>query len=463
MALETSGFVKSGRAAIVHSLNERITKALNSITFEEALHSIALEARLVVGAHQCALSFVPDGDFHTAIHTHSFSTKYERYNTYDVMPTGEGIWGVIVERRIPMRMTEEEILSHPRWKNFSGHKDARGLEHPPMPGWLAVPILWRNEGFLGVLQLSDKFEGEFTENDQELLTHVGSLIAPTFKLQFVSGELRGRTEEICRLNEELEQRVKELAASSAASQAKSEFLAHVSHELRTPLNAAMGFAHLLTEPAFGKLNVKQQRFLGNIIDSGSHLLQLINDLIDVSKIEARKMELEVSSLDVRECLSSCCSIASEMAANKEITFKTKYPPKGTVILGDESKIKQIVVNLLSNAVKFTLEGGKVSLRAATVGDELRISVTDTGIGIDPQYHEQIFDLFDQGSPQVARKYGGSGLGLPLVKELVELHGGRVWLKSAEGKGSTFTVALPLTRSRQPGGEESNDGANPSSR
>ncbi len=175
------------------------------------------------------------------------------------------------------------------------------------------------------------------------------------------------------------------------------------------------------------------------------------------------MDLEVFPLDVRECLSSCYSIASGMATNKEITLTAKYPPKGTVILGDGSKIRQIVVNLLSNAVKFTPEGGKVYLRASIAEDELRITVTDTGIGIDPQYHEQIFDQFGQGKPEVARKYGGSGLGLPLVKELVELHGGRHWVRSAEGKGSTFTVALPMNSARRPGGEESNNGTNPRSR
>ncbi len=253
------------------------------------------------------------------------------------------------------------------------------------------------------------------------------------------------------------------AELTKASQAKSEILAHISHELRTPLNAALGFARLLTEPAFGKLNVKQRRFADNIVTSGSHLLQLINDIIDVSKIEAGKMELEVSEVDVRECLTSCSSIVSGMAANKEIIFDAKYPPKGTVILGDGSKIKQIAVNLLSNAVKFTPDGGKVSLKASIAEDELHISVTDTGIGIDPQYHEQIFELFDQGAPEVAKKYGGSGLGLPLVQELVEMHGGRIRLQSAPGKGSTFTVFLPRDSAQQSGEEESNDWANPGSR
>ena len=141
-------------------------------------------------------SYVPDGNFKAAIHTHSFSKKYEKYNAYDVMPTGEGIWGMIVEQKIPLRMTQEELVSHPRWKNFGGLKDGRGLEHPPMVGWLAIPIVRRDGGFVGVLQLSDKVEGEFTEEDQELLTRLASLIGPTLELQYVLNEAQSRAQQI---------------------------------------------------------------------------------------------------------------------------------------------------------------------------------------------------------------------------------------------------------------------------
>ena len=194
-------YAEAGRAAIVREIDPSLAAAQGAATFEEALYVLALHARLMIGAHQSALSYVPDGNFTTAIHTHSFSKKYEKYNSYDVMPTGKGIWGVIVEQKVPIRLTQEELVSHPRWKNFGDLKDARGLEHPAMVGWLAIPILRRDGGFVGVLQLSDKFEGEFTEEDQELLGRLGSVISPTFDLQYVLGE-RKRAEETLRINEE---------------------------------------------------------------------------------------------------------------------------------------------------------------------------------------------------------------------------------------------------------------------
>ena len=157
------------RAAIVREFDRSMVDLHAADNFEEALHVVALQSRLMIGAHQAAISFLPDGSFNAAIHTHSFSEKYEKYNSYDVMPTGEGIWGCVVEHRHAIRMTEEELLNHPRFKNFSGMKDARGLEHPPMIGWLAVPIIRDKGGFLGVIQLSDKYEREFTEQDQEQL------------------------------------------------------------------------------------------------------------------------------------------------------------------------------------------------------------------------------------------------------------------------------------------------------
>ena len=194
---------EAARAAIVQAIDSSLAAAQDAATFGEALHVLALHARLMIGAHQCALSYVPDGNFKAAIHTHSFSEKYEKYNSYDVMPTGGGIWGVIVEQKVPLRMTHQELMSHPRRKNFSDLKDERGLEHPPMVGWLAVPILLRDGGFVGVLQLSDKFESEFTEKDDELLSRLASVISPTF-------ELRYRLEEAQRHTQQIEEKTREL-------------------------------------------------------------------------------------------------------------------------------------------------------------------------------------------------------------------------------------------------------------
>lgn len=149
------------------------------------MHLLARYSREHIGAHQAALSYVPDGDFDRGIHTHSFSRKYARYNTYDVMPTGEGIWSLVVEGNKTVRMTEQELFAHPRWRNFSNLKDSRGLEHPPMPGWLAAPIVGTREEFLGVVQLSDKFVGDFTIEDEQRLANVALHISPTFAMRYL--------------------------------------------------------------------------------------------------------------------------------------------------------------------------------------------------------------------------------------------------------------------------------------
>jgi len=180
MPLSTQVSDDAGKAVIVHEMSETVADAYSAETFEDSLHVIALQARLMIGAHQSAVSYLPDSNFHAAIHTTSFSTKYEEYNTYDVMPTGEGIWVAVVDTNLAVRMTQEELVAGPLWKNFSNMKDKRGLEHPPMRGWLAVPIVRQNGEFIGFLQLTDKYEGDFTQQDQHELTHLAGLVGPTF-------------------------------------------------------------------------------------------------------------------------------------------------------------------------------------------------------------------------------------------------------------------------------------------
>lgn len=232
-----------------------------------------------------------------------------------------------------------------------------------------------------------------------------------------------------------------------ANQAKSEFLAHVSHELRSPLNGALGFARLLEECSFGPLNPRQERFASNIVTSCTHLLQLINDIIDVSQIEAQKMELHLSNVDINECLISCHVMVAGMASNKAIKLRVNLPPPGTIIRGDDTRIKQIVINLLANAIKFTPEGGRVELIATAQASETVITVKDTGIGIELEHQQTIFDSFEQVPSTVANQLGGAGLGLALVKELVSLHNGRIDLNSSAGKGSNFTVTLPTSQTK----------------
>ncbi len=252
-----------------------------------------------------------------------------------------------------------------------------------------------------------------------------------------------------------------------ASRMKSEFLANMSHELRTPLNAIIGFSEILRDGLIGELTEQQQRFIGDIFSSGNHLLSLINDILDLSKVEAGKMTLELESVEVWSLFANSLSIIREKAAARHIELSMDVPKELGSIQADARKVKQIVYNLLSNAVKFTVDGGQVKLSVSEVPQSdvgsvdgtwnsrnfpfahtefekfLRISVTDTGIGISPDGLDHLFNPFSQIDSGLARKYEGTGLGLVLLKNLAELHGGSVAIESAVGEGSRFTVWLPL--------------------
>jgi signal transduction histidine kinase len=252
-------------------------------------------------------------------------------------------------------------------------------------------------------------------------------------------ELGALATNVNRMNDELRRLYVEL---EAASRHKSEFLASMSHELRTPLNAIIGFSQVLREEMFGEVNEKQAEYLEDILSSGNHLLSLINDVLDLSKVEAGLVELEVHSFSVRDALERGVVMVRERASEGRVDVALDARPDVDVVEGDERRIKQVIFNLLSNAVKFTPPGGEVDVSAARVNGEVRIAVADTGPGIAPEDHERIFEEFQQAGTGMEMREG-TGLGLALSKRLVELHGGRLWLESELGNGSTFIFTLPV--------------------
>jgi len=242
-----------------------------------------------------------------------------------------------------------------------------------------------------------------------------------------------------RMNDELGRLYQQL---EAANRHKSEFLASMSHELRTPLNAIIGFSEVLHERMFGELNDKQAEYLHDIVESGRHLLSLINDILDLSKVEAGRMELELTSFNFPGALEDALLLMRERAGRHGIALDLVVDDKLGDFVADERKVKQILLNLLSNAVKFTPEGGRVTVRGTRVHDGAEISVADTGVGIAPADQAVIFEEFRQVGGDGARRREGTGLGLALTKRFVELHGGRIGVTSEVGKGSTFTFTLP---------------------
>lgn len=244
-----------------------------------------------------------------------------------------------------------------------------------------------------------------------------------------------------RMNDELRRLYTELEATSRH---KSEFLANMSHELRTPLNAIIGFSQVLRDEMVGSVNEKQAEYLDDIISSGQHLLSLINDVLDLSKVEAGQVELEVRPFSLREALERGVVMVRERATEDGVQVAFEADPEVDVIDGDERRIKQVIFNLLSNAVKFTPAGGEVAVSAFRVNGEVRVSVADTGPGIAPEDHDRIFEEFQQTESGI-EQHEGTGLGLALSKRFVELHGGSIWVESEMGRGSIFSFTLPLAR------------------
>jgi GAF domain-containing protein len=289
---------------------------------------------------------------------------------------------------------------------------------------LAVPLL-REDHLLGALAVNRSSPGEFAPEAIELLQ--------TFATQSALAIQNAR------LFREVQIKSREL---ETASRHKSEFLANMSHELRTPLNAIIGFSEVLSERMFGEINDRQAEYLHDILESGRHLLSLINDILDLSKVEAGRMELEPAEFDLPHAIENTLILVRERAARRGIALERAIDERLGTIRADERKVKQVLLNLMSNALKFTPEGGRVDVRAAARDGVVEISVADTGVGIAPEDQATVFEEFRQVGA-AAKNVEGTGLGLAISRKFVELHGGRIWVTSQVGQGSNFTFTLPL--------------------
>jgi GAF domain-containing protein/anti-sigma regulatory factor (Ser/Thr protein kinase) len=395
-----------------------VLKTISRSTFDlnTVLQALLDNAAHLGGAEQ-AVMLRPDaaGNYLPAFAFNWSEAVLERLRERPIRPGRDSTNGRVLLERRPIHVPD--VLADPEY----GRQDLVRLGG--YRSVLAVPML-RNGEAIGLISLSGG--APFTEKQMEVVT--------SFADQAVIAI------ENVRLFNEIQEKSAQL---EVANKHKSDFLANMSHELRTPLNAIIGFSEALNDRLFGELNEKQAEYLGDIHESGKHLLSLINDILDLSKIEAGRMELDVSTFDLPAALSNAITLVRERAQRHAIGLALEVDQNLGAFSGDERKFKQIMLNLLSNAVKFTSDGGRVCVSAKKDTTHVEIAVKDTGIGIAPEDQAAVFEEFKQVGRDRLKKAEGTGLGLALTKRFVELHGGEIRLESTPGEGSTFTVSLPL--------------------
>jgi signal transduction histidine kinase len=398
-----------------------VSQALSStLDVETVLDTIVARASQLAGAACCSIYEYDEAAEQFELRaTHNDDTEFVAALRAVPLRKGEGLMGRAAEMREPIQIPD---ITQPGAYQSSVRDTLIRFGYRAL---LSVPLLRENQ-IIGSLSFNRKAPGAFPAEVVDVLK--------TFATQSALAIQNARLfREIADKSQQLE----------AASRHKSEFLANMSHELRTPLNAVIGFSEVLLQRMFGALNDKQDEYLKDIYASGQHLLSLINDILDLSKIEAGRMELAAAPFHLPTALENAVTLVKERAARHGIALELDLDPRLGELVGDERKVKQVLLNLLSNAVKFTPEGGRISLKAGRTDGLVQIAVTDTGIGIAPEDQAAIFEEFRQVGSDETRKQEGTGLGLTLAKKFVELHGGRIWVESEPGRGSTFTFTLPL--------------------
>jgi len=402
------------------ALGEVSRSVSSTLDVETVLDTIVSRASQLAGADGCSIYEYDEGTERFELHaTHHYNAEFIKALRSAPLRKGEGLMGRAAEMREPIQIPD---ITQPGAYQSSVRDTLVRFGYRAL---LSVPLL-REDQIIGSLSFNRKEPGEFPPEVVDVLK--------TFATQSALAIQNAR------LFREIEDKSRQL---EAASRHKSEFLANMSHELRTPLNAVIGFSEVLSEGMFGEINEKQAEYLRDILESGRHLLSLINDILDLSKIEAGRMELEAADFDLPSAIDNALTLVRERATRRGITLGRTIDDRLGIVRGDERKVKQVFLNLLSNALKFTPEGGRINVSAHLQDGAAEIAVADTGVGIAPEDQEAIFEEFRQVGT-ADKKVEGTGLGLALSRKFIELHGGRVWVKSELGKGSTFTFTLPMS-------------------
>jgi signal transduction histidine kinase len=401
----------------VRALSEVSQAASAALDLRRVLDTVARHAVNLSGCDACGIiEFAAAREVYEVVASHNLSETYIQAVQATPIDPRQGMIGRATETGESVQVADIAAGEGVLFREMTLREGFHALLAVPMSGG----------GNTRGIVLFRRMPGRFDDRVVTLLT----ALASQSKIAI----------ENARLFQEVEDKGRQL---EVANQHKSDFLAAMSHELRTPLNAVIGFSEVLLERMFGDLNPKQEEYLHDIVASGRHLLSLINDILDLAKVEAGRMDLDLAAFSLPAALDNALTLVRERAARHGITVACRVDAGIDRIVADERKFKQIVLNLLSNAIKFTPEGGRIDLSAAPSDGLVEISVADTGIGIAPEDQEAIFEEFRQVGADYGRKREGTGLGLALARKFVELHGGRIWVKSRVGTGSTFTFTLPV--------------------
>jgi GAF domain-containing protein len=398
-------------------------KLISRSTFDlkSVLNTLVESAARLCAADITTISREKDGHYHV-VAAHGFPPGLQDY--YEIMPMDQGrgsLFGRILLERKPVQIVD--VLADPDYAMHELQKRA-GFRTV-----LGVPLL-RDGVPIGILSVNRTTVRPFSDKQIELVTAFADQAAIAI--------------ENVRLFDEIQDKSRQL---EEASQHKSQFLANMSHELRTPLNAILGYTELMADGAYGEPSEKMLGILKRLEANGKHLLGLINDVLDLSKIEAGQLELELSDYCIQDIAQTVRSTLEPLAADKKLAFKVELAPQLPSGHGDGRRLTQVLINLVGNAIKFT-DTGEVAIKAEANNGSFHVSVRDTGPGISSADQARLFQEFQQADNAITKKKGGTGLGLAISKRIIEMHGGRIWVESQPGQGSTFTFTLPVIVERQ---------------
>jgi len=430
----------------VEQRHRMLTEALNAIAIaitgeselDKVFQVIVDAARLLVQA-RAAIIYRLNDDL-TGLMSAAFSYEHvgDRRDPHDgafMIPLGKGLISDIFFGGKPVRIGS--VTTYPARNGFP-------RDHIPIDKLIGVPLVDKNGKSIGLLMASDKQDGaDFTSEDEEIfisLARQGGIAVENARLyqvlkeanESLEAQVVARTAELEKKNQDLEK----------ANRLKSEFLAKMSHELRTPLNSIIGFSDMILKQLYGPLNSQQQDGLERVLKNGKHLLSLINDVLDLSKIESARMPVHIERFNPEEAILQALSAIDPLARKKGHRLTHDLTQVPGEVFSDATKVRQITLNLLTNAINFT-EAGEIKLETRSDGDTWSLIVRDTGIGISPEDLPRVFDEFYQVDNSTTRRVGGTGLGLPICSKMARLLGGELSVQSEVGRGSTFTVTLPV--------------------